>query len=212
MFFQECFVGQHLHLLKTIEHIKAFLPTYLIVHHCSESIASSHREGYQYTLLSLLIACFSQACQSRGKTLWCQSIKCPCALAGTGVRGSAGNARVGALERSGPRPRGCLALERGGLCSRGGVEPSSEADPALGGVKASSEADLARGRVYLSSEADLTREASAVLPWQAAGTTRVVVVLCVFLGMRVDLCFAFFVGFKRVSPGHLGDPYGCPRQ
>jgi hypothetical protein len=48
---------------------------------------------------------------------------------------SAGNARVGALERGGPRPRGCLALERGGPRSRGGVETSSEADPARGGVK-----------------------------------------------------------------------------
>jgi hypothetical protein len=77
-----------------------------------------------------------------------------------------------------PRPRGCLALERGGPRSRGGVEPSSEADPARGGVKASSEADLARGSVYPSSEADLTPGASAVLPWRAAGATRVVVVLC----------------------------------
>jgi hypothetical protein len=56
--------------------------------------------------------------------------------------------------------------------------PSSEADPARGGVKASSEADLARGSVYPSSEADLTRGASAVLPWRAAGATRVVVMLC----------------------------------
>jgi hypothetical protein len=92
---------------------------------------------------------------------------------------SAGNARVGALERGGPRPRGCLALERGRPRSRVGVEPSSEADPASGGVKASSEADLARGNVYPSSEANLTRGASAVLPWRAAGATRVAVVLCV---------------------------------
>jgi hypothetical protein len=93
--------------------------------------------------------------------------------------GSTGNARVGALERGGPHPRGCLALERGGPRSRGGVEPSSEADPTRGGVKASSEADLARGSVYPSSEADLTRGASAVFPWRAAGATRVAVVLCV---------------------------------
>jgi hypothetical protein len=92
---------------------------------------------------------------------------------------SAGNTHVGALERGGPRPRGCLALERGGPRSRSGVEPSSEADPARWGVKASSEADLARGSVYPSSEADLTRGASDVLPWRAAGATRVVVVLCV---------------------------------
>jgi hypothetical protein len=120
----------------------------------------------------------SHTCQSSGVALWHQSIKCPYARAGTGARGGVGKARVGALERSGPRPRGCLALERGGPCSRGGAEPSSEADPAGGGVRASSEADLARGSVYPSSEADFTRGASAVLSWRAARATRVVVVLC----------------------------------
>jgi hypothetical protein len=73
--------------------------------------------------------------------------------------------RVGALEQSGPRPRGRSALERGGPRSRGGIDPSSEVDPA-------------QGSVYPSSEADLTRGASAVLYWRAAGATRVVVVLC----------------------------------
>jgi hypothetical protein len=120
----------------------------------------------------------SQACQSSGAALWRQSIKCSYARAGTGACGSVGNARMGALERSGPRPRGPSALERGGPRSRGGVDPSSEADPARGGVKASSEADPARGSVYPSSEADLTRGASAMLHWRAAGATRVVVELC----------------------------------
>jgi hypothetical protein len=90
----------------------------------------------------------------------------------------AGNVRAGALERGGPRTRGCLALERGGPHSKGGVEPSSEANPARGGVKASSEAGLTRGSVYPSSEAVLTRGASVVPPWRAAGTTRGVVVSC----------------------------------
>jgi hypothetical protein len=120
----------------------------------------------------------SQACQSRGAALRCQSIKCSYARAGTGARGSAENVRVGALERSGPRPRGRSALERGGPRPRGGVEPSSEADPARGGVKVSSEADPARGSVHPSSEANLTRGASAALHWRAAGATRVVVLLC----------------------------------
>jgi hypothetical protein len=120
----------------------------------------------------------SQARQSSGTALWHQSIKCSYARAGTGVRGSAEDARVGALEQSGPRPRGCSALERGGPRPRGGVEPSSEADPARGGVKASSEADPTRGSVYPSSEANLTRGASAALHWRAAGAARVVVVLC----------------------------------
>jgi hypothetical protein len=81
------------------------------------------------------------------------------------VRGGVGKERVGALERSGPRPRGCSALKRGGPHSRGGAEPSSEAD-------------TARGSVYPSSKADLTRGASVVLSWRAAGATWVVVVLC----------------------------------
>jgi hypothetical protein len=73
---------------------------------------------------------------------------------------SAGNACAGALERGGPRPRGCLALERGGPHSRVGVDPSGEADPARRGVYPSSEADLARGSVYPSSDVDPTRGAS----------------------------------------------------
>jgi hypothetical protein len=120
----------------------------------------------------------SQACHSRGAALQRQSIKCTYARAGTGVRGSVENVRVGALERSGLRPRGRSALERGGPRPRGGVEPWSEADPARGGVKASSETDPARGSVYPLSEANLTRGASAALHWRAAGATRVVVVLC----------------------------------
>jgi hypothetical protein len=120
----------------------------------------------------------SQACQSSGAALWRQSIKCPYVRVGTGARGGVGKARVGALERSGPCPRGCSALERGGPRLRGGAEPSSEANPARGGVRASSEADLARECVYPSSEVDFTRGMSAMLSWQAAGATRVVVVLC----------------------------------
>jgi hypothetical protein len=54
---------------------------------------------------------------------------------------------------------------------------------------------------------------SAVQPRRAAGATRVVIVTCVCaLGLWVSSCFAFFAGFKRVSPGYLGDPYGCSRQ
>jgi hypothetical protein len=140
--------------------------------------------------------------------LWHQSIKCPYARARTGTRGGMGKARVGALEWSGPYPRGCSALERGEPRSRGGAGPSSEADPARGGVRASSEADLARGSVYPSSEADFTRGASAVLSWRATGATRVVVRCVYVLGVQVDLCFAFFVGFKRVSPRLFRGPLG----
>jgi hypothetical protein len=120
----------------------------------------------------------SQACRSRGAALRRQSIKCSYARAGTGARGSAKNVRVGALERSGPCPRGRSALEQGGPRPKGGVEPSSKADPGRGVVKVSSEADLARGSVFPSSEANLTRGASAALHRRAAGATGVVVALC----------------------------------
>jgi hypothetical protein len=104
-------------------------------------------------------------------------------------------ARVGALEQSGPRPRGCSALERGGPRSRGGAEPSSEADPTRGGVGASSEADSARGSVYPSSEADFTRGASVMMSWRAAGATRVVFVLCMCFRCASWFVFCVFCGF-----------------
>jgi hypothetical protein len=88
----------------------------------------------------------------------------------------------------------------------GRVEPSSEADAARWGVKASSGVDPARGSVYPSSEANLTRGVSAAWYWRAAGAIMVVITLCMCLGVRVDLCFAFFAGFKRVTLGYLGDP------
>jgi hypothetical protein len=150
----------------------------------------------------------SQARQSSGAALWHQSIKCPYTRAGAGARGGVGKARVGALERRGPRPRGCSTLERGGPRSRGGAEPSSEADPARGGVRAlseadparggvrpSSEAELARGSVYPSSGADFTRGASAVLPWRAAGATRVAVVLCTCVRCASWFTFRVFCRF-----------------
>jgi hypothetical protein len=137
----------------------------------------------------------SQARQSSGTVLLCQSIKCPYARAGAGARGDTGKSCAGALERSGPCPRGCPALERGGPRSRGVVEPSSEADSAQGGVRASSEADLARGSAYLSSEADFTRGASAASSWRAAGATRIVVVLCMRVRCVSRFAFAFFCRF-----------------
>jgi hypothetical protein len=106
-----------------------------------------------------------------------------------------GKACVGALERSGPCPRGCAALERGGPRSRGVVEPSSEAYPARGGV-------------YPSSEADFTRGASAASSWWAAGATRTVVVLCMRVRCVSYFAFAFFADFKRVSPWLFRGPLG----
>jgi hypothetical protein len=124
---------------------------------------------------------------------------------------SVGNACVGALERSGPHPRGCLALERGGPRLRGGVEPSSEADPARGGVRASSEADLARGSVSIPRARRTSLEGHPLCcPGGLRGAPGSWLCCACVLGARVDSCFAFFAGFKRVSPGYLGDPYCCP--
>jgi hypothetical protein len=43
------------------------------------------------------------------------------------------------------------------------------------------------------------------------GATTVWIVLRVCVRLEVGLRFAFFAGFKRDSPGYLGDPYGRPR-
>jgi hypothetical protein len=80
------------------------------------------------------------------------------------------------------------------------VVPSSEADPARGGVWPSSEADLTRG---------VFRRAALVDRGGHQGRGRVVHVFWVRELIRDS---RFFAGFKRVSPGYLGDPCGCPRQ
>jgi hypothetical protein len=64
----------------------------------------------------------------------------------------------------------------------------------------SSEADLARGGVCRATLAGRVGH---------HGRDRVVHVFYVHGLVRV---LRFFAGFKRVSPGYLGDPYGCPRQ
>jgi hypothetical protein len=78
-------------------------------------------------------------------------------------------------------------------------EPSSEADLARGGVWPSSEADLARGCASLCHLGGPRGP-----PWCQLCCARV-------LGSRLVYVLRFFAGFKRDSPGCLGDPYGCPR-
>jgi hypothetical protein len=68
------------------------------------------------------------------------------------------------------------------------------------------------GRLALERGGPRPRWCFAVLPWWAAGATMVTIVLCTCVRLEVSLCFAFFAGFERDSPGCLGDPYGCPRQ
>jgi hypothetical protein len=110
-------------------------------------------------------------------------------------------------------------LERGGPRSRWGREPSSEADPARGGREPSSEADLTRGGREPSSGANFTR--GVVSPRARRTSLEGALRYATSVGcgglygvdrVEVSLRFAFFAGFKRDSPGYLGDPYGCPRQ
>jgi hypothetical protein len=115
------------------------------------------------------------------------------------VRVTAGGMRGGCV-RGCPRaelapPEGVLSPRARRTLLEGQVEPSSGADPA-------------RGSVYPSSEANLTRGGSAAWYWRAAGATMVAVMLCRRLGARVDLCFTFFAGFKRVSPWLFRGPLG----
>jgi hypothetical protein len=116
------------------------------------------------------------------------------------------NARTRVQEQVRARERRARVPSSGAGPARGGTQPSSEADPARGGVRPSSEADLARGSVYPSSEADFTRGVSVVSSWRAAGATVIVVVLCMRVRCVSRFAFAFFAGFKRASPGYLGDP------
>jgi hypothetical protein len=125
--------------------------------------------------------------------------------------------------RVGARPCGVGALNartrvreqvRAGSWEMRAWVPSSEADPARGGAQPSSEADLARG-AGLSPRARRTPLGGASIP-RARRTSLEGRPLCCtggprgppgswlccvcVLGVRVDLCFAFFAGFKRVAP------------
>jgi hypothetical protein len=88
---------------------------------------------------------------------------------------------------SGPHPRGRPALERGGVLSARCCVPQARRSFARGCL----------GQLF----------------WWAAGATRVAFMLCVFWACEFCLCLCFvFYERKWVSPGSLGDPYGCPRQ
>jgi hypothetical protein len=92
--------------------------------------------------------------------------------------------------------------------------PSSEADPARGGAQPSSEAGLAlgagsslRARRTSPEGASIPRARRTSLegrplccPSVPRGTPGSWLCCVCVLGVRVDLCFAFFAGFKRVSP------------
>jgi hypothetical protein len=116
------------------------------------------------------------------------------------------------------RSRGCLVPDRDGASREGGVQPSSEAESRSRVVRPSSETDPhSRGRSTHERGGFVQRrrctpraERSSARGWlgrSSDGPWARGFVLCMCLGL-----FAFvFYEFKRVSPGCLGDPYGCPR-
>jgi hypothetical protein len=115
---------------------------------------------------------------------------------------------VGALEWSGPHPRGCSALERGGLCSRGGLSPRARRTPPEGAWKPRAGRTPPEG----ASIPRARRTSLEGRPLRGTGGPRGppgswLCRVCV-LGVRVDLCFAFFAGFKQVSPLSFRGPLG----
>jgi hypothetical protein len=91
----------------------------------------------------------------------------------------------------GPRSRGCPAPEQGGTSPEGATSPRARWS-------------FTSAVPCTSSEAEFRPTVARLTVWWAAGPwvyhTRV-------LG---SLVFVFYEG-KRVFPGCLGDPYGCPR-
>jgi hypothetical protein len=103
-----------------------------------------------------------------------------------------------ALDRDGPRSRGCPA--------RGGIRSSSEAEPHPWGRPA-----LERGEVVPVRRRTPRAKRSSARGWlsRLPGGPWV-------RGFILHVCldsFAFvFYERKQVFPGCLGDPHGCPRQ
>jgi hypothetical protein len=98
--------------------------------------------------------------------------------------------------------------------------PSSEADPVRGDAQPSSEANFARGAGLIPRARRTPPEGASIprarrtslegCPPCRTGRPRGppgswLCCVCV-LGVQVDLRFAFFASFKRISPGYLGDP------
>jgi hypothetical protein len=99
-----------------------------------------------------------------------------------------------------------------GSLEQGGGEPSSEAKPTRGGVSSRVRRNPLEGGV---SPRARRNPLEGAFDWATSvgrgGLRSVGRALCVCLSKRCVL-FLFFAGFKKDSPGFLGDPQGCPRQ
>jgi hypothetical protein len=130
-----------------------------------------------------------------------------------------------ALERDGNSPEGALGsrsrpgLDRDRASLEGASGPRARRNPARGGVRPSSEAEphprgrlaLERGEVVPVRRRTPRAKRNSARGWPgrlSGGPWVHGFVLRVFLG---SLAFVFYE-FKRVFPGCLGDPHGCPRQ
>jgi hypothetical protein len=126
---------------------------------------------------------------------------------------------VRSSSEAGPRSRGCSALDRDGTSLEGASSPDQGGIPLEGGVRPPSEAEpRLRGRPALDRGGTLPvrhcaprAKQSSARGWLGrlfGGPWAHGFILHVFLG---SFAFVFYEG-KRVFPGCLGDPYGCPRQ
>jgi hypothetical protein len=117
-----------------------------------------------------------------------------------------GNSLEGALgsrSRRGLVRGGRPTLERCGVPLEGAFDPRARQNFTRGGDWPSSEARLYRG-------GPVSHERSGVLP--EGGQADCLVGRGFVLRVRLGLFASVFYKFKRVSPGCLGYPHGCPRQ
>jgi hypothetical protein len=119
------------------------------------------------------------------------------------------------LSEAETRSRERSALDRDEASREGGIQPPSKAESRSWVVRPSSETEP-HPKERLALEAKLYW--GGAVPLKRSGVSpedgwAVFLVGCGFV-LRVRLgLFAFvFYEFKRVSPGCLGDPHGCPRQ
>jgi hypothetical protein len=118
-----------------------------------------------------------------------------------------------------PHSRGRSALDRAGTSLEGGAQPPSEAEsrargrpaPERGGTSPEGVTNPQARRSFTSAAPCPSSEAGSARGWLGrllGGPWARGFISRVFLG---SFAFVFYED-KRVFPGCLGDPYGCPRQ
>jgi hypothetical protein len=112
-----------------------------------------------------------------------------------------------------------LALDRDGASREGGVQPPSEAE-----FRSRGRPTLERDRTSLEGATDprARRNCTGATSYPSSGAEfrpkvagpvvcRAVGPWVYFVRVFRLVCVYFFYEFKRVPPGCLGDPHGCPR-